>query len=255
MIVETEIPWTSPLSSGSFRNQSERARALAPKKLISRVVFGAAVGEDGGLLGAASMSFKVIDGDGPGREERDRERQREWAKDEFAAALRELAANMLRVVRGAGKGYELLLQMKAVIDSAVKYRDLHDYWPSSDLISNVLMLEDEMETTLERGRGGTLGQVHIDRWLEDGTFDEMSAEHTLYRGVLQIIASRLIGQNTQERAGDSEFHEGLRRLEDIREKRRRKFLEQQRASRPAHHRSAPKKRKLTPRKPPGDGAL
>src|ERR1700726_1430545 len=118
------------------------------------------------------MSFKAIDGDGSGREDRDRERQREWAKDEFAAALRELTANLLRVVRGAGKAYELLLQMKAVIDSAVKYRDLCGYWPSSDLISNVLMLEDEMETTLERGRGGTLSQVHIDRWLEDGTFDE-----------------------------------------------------------------------------------
>jgi len=111
------------------------------------------------------MSFKVIDGDGPGKEERDSERQREWAKDEFSGAIRELAANILRV-RGAGKAYELLVQMKVAIDSAIKYRDLHDYWPSDDVIANALRLEDEMESTLERGRAGTLAQEHIDRWAQ-----------------------------------------------------------------------------------------
>jgi hypothetical protein len=59
------------------------------------------------------MSFKVIDGDGPGKEERERQRRQEWAKDEFSGALREMAANMLRIVRGAGKGYELLRQMQS----------------------------------------------------------------------------------------------------------------------------------------------
>src|SRR5690349_10988102 len=130
------------------------------------------------------MSFKVIDGDGPDKEERDRKRRREWASGEFSYAIRDLAANMLRVVRGAGKGYELLAQMQKVIDSAVKYRDLHDCWPNSDMISETLRLEDEMETTLERGRAGALAQEHIDRWWSDGTFDRMMAEHTMYRGVL-----------------------------------------------------------------------
>jgi len=58
------------------------------------------------------MSFKVIDGDGPGKEERDRDRDREWAKHEFSWAIRDTAANMLRIIRGAGKPYELLVQMK-----------------------------------------------------------------------------------------------------------------------------------------------
>lgn len=199
--------------------------------------------------------FEVIEGSGLGKDERDKERQREWVKDEFSWAIRELTANMLRVVRGAGKSYELLVQMQAVIDKAIKYRDLHAYWPSSDVIANMLRLESEMHTTLERGRAGTLAQEHIDRWWNDGTFDRMMAEHTMYRGVLQIVASRMIGQNTQERAGDSEFFEGLRRLEKTREEQRQKRLEEQRASRPTPRRSTRKKRKLTPRKPPGDVVL
>jgi hypothetical protein len=34
------------------------------------------------------MSFKVIDGDGPGKDERDRQRDREWAEQEFSYAIR-----------------------------------------------------------------------------------------------------------------------------------------------------------------------
>jgi hypothetical protein len=55
----------------------------------------------------------------------------------------------------------------------------------------------------------------------------------------------MIGQNTQERAGDSEFHQCLRELEEIREKRRRKHMEGQRASRPAPRRTAPPSDHLT----------
>lgn len=94
-----------------------------------------------------------------------------------------------------------------MIDSAVKDRDLHDYWPSNDVIENALRLEDEMETTLERGRTGILAQENIDRRWKDGTFDKMMAEHTMYRGSLQIAASGLLGQNTQQQAGEREFYE------------------------------------------------
>jgi hypothetical protein len=199
------------------------------------------------------MSFKVIDGDGggPSKEERERKERREWVSSEFSSVLRELAANMLRVVRGAGKGSKLLTQMNAVIECAIRYRNLHDCWPSNDLIAGALRLEDEMEEILECGRAGMVGQNAIDRWEKE----MMMAEHTMYRGVLQIVASGLIGQSTQKCAGESEFHEGLRRLEKIREAQRQKFLEQQRASRSTPRRPTPKKRKLKPRKPPDDVVL
>jgi hypothetical protein len=186
-------------------------------------------------------SFKVIDGGGPEKEDRDRERDREWAKHEFSRAIRETGANMLRIIRGAGKSYEMLAQMKKAIDSAIKFQELHDYWPF-DVITSDLLVEDEMETFLARGREGTTDQATIDRWWKDGTFDRMMAEHMIYRGALQAIASELIGQNTQQRSGEREFHEGIRSLEKIREEQMRKDRETARASQPA-----PRKRKL--RKP------
>jgi hypothetical protein len=103
------------------------------------------------------MSFKVTDGDGPGKDERDREQQREWAKHEFSWAIRDTTANMLRIVRGAGKPYELLIQMKKAIDAAIKFQELHNHWPS-DVIANDLQLEDEMEKVMTRRREGTLDQ-------------------------------------------------------------------------------------------------
>ena len=187
------------------------------------------------------MSFKVIDGDGPGKEERDRDRDREWTKQEFSWAIRDTAANMLRIIRGAGKPYELLMQMKKAIDSAIKFQELHGHWPT-DVIIDDLQVEDEMETFLARGREGTTDQATIDGWWKDGTFDRMMAEHTIYRGALQAIASELIGQNTQQRRGENEFHGGLRRWIEIREERIRKDREAARVNRPA-----PRKRKL--RKP------
>jgi hypothetical protein len=172
------------------------------------------------------MSFKVIDGGGPRKEERDLER----AKHEFSWAIRETAANMLRIIRGVGKPYELLMQMKKAIDSAIKFQDLHGYWPF-DVIASDLLLEDEMETFLARGR--------------EGTFDRMMAEHTMYRGALQAIASELIGQNTQKRSGESEFHEGLRQWMKIREERIQKEREAAKASPP----TARKRKLRKPNKP------
>lgn len=208
------------------------------------------------------MSFKVIDGGGPSKEERekaqaqeDHARRCEWATGDLSWAVRECAANMLRVIRGAGKPHELLLQMKKVIDSAVKFQELHGYWPD-DVIAGKLRLDDERHECLERCRAGDLSQAAVDRWRTDGTLDEMSAEYITFCGALQIIASRMIGQKTQESAGDSEFHHGLRELEEIRERRRRQVVEEIRAGRSAKpRRKTVKKRRLKPRKSSGEVVL
>ena len=97
------------------------------------------------------------------------------------------AANMLRIIRGAGKPYELLVQMKKAIDSAIKFQELYSYWPF-DVITNDLLVEDEMETFLARGREGTSDQATIDRWWKDGTFDRMMAEHTIHASAFDLPA-------------------------------------------------------------------
>ena len=90
-------------------------------------------------------------------------------------------------IRGAGKPYELLVQMKKAIDSAIKFQELYGYWPF-DVITNDLLVEDEMETFLARGREGTTDQATIDRWWKDGTFDRMMAEHTIHASAFDLPA-------------------------------------------------------------------
>jgi hypothetical protein len=183
------------------------------------------------------MPFKVIEGSGPSKEERDQQQKeleqqhrREWAQSEFSWAVRDCAANMLRIIRGAGKPHELMRQMQKALNAAIKFQEIHGYWPQ-DVIANDLRLEDESEKHLDRVREGELEQSTFDRWSEDGTFERMDAKHTMHRGALQIIASQLIAQNVQERAGDREFHDGLRAYERVRDKQRARRQAEARAAR------------------------
>ncbi len=70
----------------------------AGQRRAERIVFARFVGEDASLRMECCMpDFTVIEGGGP--EGRDRIR----VEQEFEFALREAAANMLRIIRGAGK--------------------------------------------------------------------------------------------------------------------------------------------------------
>jgi hypothetical protein len=50
-----------------------------------------------------------------------------------------------------------------------------------------------------------------------------SAEQSIIRGALQIAASRLIGQRTQEATGHREMYDGLQRLEAIKAQIRKRL--------------------------------
>ena len=52
------------------------------------------------------------------------------------------------------------------------------------------------------------------RWNNDGTLDRQEADVEIVRGALQLTASRLVGQHTQEIRGEYEMHDGARRLVD-----------------------------------------
>jgi hypothetical protein len=145
--------------------------------------------------------FRIIDGGGPDKEDRERQQARERAKSDVERTACELAANILRIIRGAGKPHQVLLQMKAVIDSAVEFQKVHGYWPD-DIIANELHLTSKDDEYWEGQREGRYTEEQVDRWLDDGEHERFLAEHTVQRGVLQTIASALIGQNTQQRAGE-----------------------------------------------------
>jgi hypothetical protein len=155
--------------------------------------------------------FTVIKGGGP--EGRDRIR----VGQEFEFALREAAANMLRIIRGAGKSYVLLKQLSDVVSAAVKVQDVTGRLPT-DILETVLHRESETEAIREKRRAGKIDEASIERWHEDGTFEQLDAEDSIKGGVLQIIASQFVGQKTQECAGQSEMCNGINEAFEARKK-------------------------------------
>jgi hypothetical protein len=156
--------------------------------------------------------FTVIDGGG--REGRDRL----FAEQELRNALRETAANMLRVIRGAGRPYELVKQFNNVVQIAIKFRDAFGHWPPSHTLGEMLAMHDEIHAMDEKESAGRFTKEAMERWYEDGTMDRKFAERSIKAGVLQIIASQFVGQTLQERAGESEMSDGINKAMAARQK-------------------------------------
>ena len=164
-------------------------------------------------------NFRVIEGGGERRNP-----EQESAEEELADALREAAANVLRVIRGAGRPHALIKQFDDVIGAAVRFKEVAGHWPTSQMWTRALAVGDEADEIFAKHASGQIRQESIDRWEKDGTFDRMYAEGTIQRGALQIIASKLLDQALQVSAGKHEMHEGIRRLIAARE-RHRKFVD------------------------------
>ena len=114
-------------------------------------------------------------------------------------ALRDLTANLIRVTRGAGRPWEIGRQAQALVEACAEYRDAVGPLPSREL-SNALTAEKDREF-VEGMSGDHFARYH--------------AEQSIILGALQIVASRLVGQNTQEVAGDHQMFMGLNQLEKI----------------------------------------
>ena len=142
--------------------------------------------------------------------------EREWARHGIGSPLRNLAANIIRVVRGAGKSYEIGEQCADVLKAFKAYRESVGHWPTSF----------EIDEALSVFTGGP-----------DDTYDEFwswrCAQEEIMRGGLQVAASRLVGQRTQENRGQTEMMDGVRALDRIREDRRARAAEEEKARRQA----------------------
>jgi hypothetical protein len=181
--------------------------------------------------------FTVIEGGGP------EGRDQILAEQDFKNAVRAAAANMLRIIRGAGKPHELLIQLSDVVSAAVKVRDFTGYLPT-DLMVTILQGESKTEAIWERYRKGEIDKATIDRWQEDGTIDKAYAESSIQAGALQIIASRFVYQTLQERAGETEMRDGIKTAIAAKQKSK-KYWE---AKYPAPVKTGHKKRKPAPRR-------
>ena len=123
---------------------------------------------------------------------------RRGAENDARDAARVLAANIIRVVRGAGRPDEIGLQAVALVEAMQRHWETTQSWPNEEIANELRLASREPRTV-------------------DGIWSEWeSAEHRMITGALQIAASRLIDQPTQEAAGRREMITGLMRIEAIR---------------------------------------
>jgi hypothetical protein len=174
--------------------------------------------------------FRVIDGGG----------RATIAERDLRDALRIAAANLLRIIRGAGKPDELIVQLHHVVQSAIAFKDGVGNWPPSDLLGEMLALKREADDILEERAAGEITKEDMDRMYESGRMDRKYAEQSIKSGVLQIIASQLVYQELQVRHGQSEFDRGIDLAIEAAEKRK-KYWEAKNA--PA---TKSRRKKLTP---------
>jgi hypothetical protein len=120
--------------------------------------------------------FKVIDGGGP------EGRDQIFAEQKLRDCLQVSAANMLRVIRGAGKPHELIQQLNEVVKAAIKFKDAFGDWPPSHVLGEMLAMPDEVHAMDERRAQGRFTKADIDRWYEDGTMDRKYAEQAIKAG-------------------------------------------------------------------------
>lgn len=151
-----------------------------------------------------------------------------WAQQDVDRALVELAANIIRVVRGAGKPEQIVHQCSDVVNAAVEYREAAGRLPSPASLASAIGLKREP----------------IDY---DDSFwaARQIAYRRIVRGSLQMAASKLLGQHMQIDRGEDEIDAAIQELESAREAIRRKRAAEERAARakPAL------KKKSTKRKP------
>jgi len=145
----------------------------------------------------------------------------QWAQHDFDHKLIELAANIIRVVRGAGRPYDVIVQCDEVVKAAVEVRDKSKRLPSQESVASALRLKHE--------------EIDYSKpWA-----DRESARQDMVSGALQIAASRLLGQPLQIAQGEREMHGAYMQLLRISEELR---LEREAEARAARARAAPQRK-------------
>lgn len=135
-------------------------------------------------------------------ENSDRRPRNEFELSEYTISirLRELTANLIRIVRGSGKLYEVEGQVLRVAEELERHRELVSHGVSQHVIDEALNIRSELET-----------RDHPNRNWQDG-------QATIVKGALQYAASTLLNQNSHGANGHEEMMEGQRKIEELRAK-------------------------------------
>jgi hypothetical protein len=108
--------------------------------------------------------------------------------------LRNLAANVLWVICGAGKPDQIEAAAEALLDAMTAYRETVGDVLSPETVANALRI-DVPATVPKTASEGPRASSH--------------SQQLILRGALQIAAARLSGQHLQAAAGASQLQLGL----------------------------------------------
>ncbi len=158
-------------------------------------------------------------------ERTEHEIERDWALRSIHWPTREFVANLFRVIRGAGRPYALISQMFELTKVLAEAHEKASAWDVNQAFEEVL-------------------NDALPDW--DWDDEDRGSLYTTMKGALQLIASNLLHQSTQQAAGRSEMYEGINRIINRREERRRQHEEEHREYMRSL-RSTPKKRKAVKR--------
>lgn len=152
------------------------------------------------------MTLKVVSSQTSTQIERNR------AEGDLEFPFRNLAANVIRTVRGAGRPEDMVAQMLACLDAAEAYRKLTGHYPKAKIYRRFLNLAEfyfDPTTWVDQKEKEAIKQLAM-----SGYPERIEAERMIHRGAMQVAASRLLGQHTQEVAGDHEMYAGVHLLKD-----------------------------------------
>lgn len=151
-----------------------------------------------------------------------------WIQETVDSRLRALAANIIRVVRGAGRPDDIIDQCNDVLKAAIEFDEKAGRFASSHSVAAALRLDHERIDDYDSFEG-----------------QRRLAMRQMMDGSLQVAASRLLNQLTQGRRGEADMFEAYRELEQLYQELRKKREAETRATRT---KTAPK-RKPVKRKP------
>lgn len=152
------------------------------------------------------MALKVV------TSQTDSELRRKNAETELKYPLRELAANLIRIVRGAGDPDQLPDQLVQTLKFYEKHVKATGGVPKPKVVRKMLDPEEAMIEA--RPWTEITNPEEIEALNRSGMAERQEAEELMRKGGLQITASMLLGQHTQSIAGEHEMYRGHHLMHD-----------------------------------------
>jgi hypothetical protein len=144
---------------------------------------------------------------------------REASCDAVAQSLRELSAELMRVVAGGGDPSRVMSLVANSFESICDYKTHNGHWPSSTFVRTAVdpyawKPSEPRSYAEERLREIAAGSPQLRE------YEWADAKKDVHVGSLRVVASKLLGQSTQQAHGESLMFRGIKRLEDMRRENR-----------------------------------